>query len=208
MPKRAKIITDFREYHESELSDAVMLIINCLKMNSDLFIGLPVPVVLLKKQLKKFNKIRNSPVYQGQTPDTKKSRSVLQKSLSANGKWLNDMAYGNVSLLTKTGYPFHEKSKAQGILPKTILTLTATKSPGRLKFAISIIRIQNIRYGIMYTFADTPEKDPSKWRFYYCSKKDGIISDLVSKKEYKFVSFGMGSDNRLQYSNPVFMSAQ
>ena len=205
MPKKAKIITDFREYPESELSDSVSRILNYLKSGHDVFSALPVPLDLLKKQLKKINKVRNAMLYAGQSADTKKARRIVQRSLSSIGRYINDLANGNVSILNRSGFPLHKPCKAQGILPKTVLKLTAIRGSGRLKFEISIIRIQNVRYGIMYTLADNPEKDPSKWRFHYCSKKDGIMPNLESNREYKFVSFGMGSDRRLTYSNPVFL---
>ena len=207
MPKKAKVITDFREFPESELSDAVMIIINSLKANQKDFAELPVACTLLKSQLNKFNKVRLGVLFQGQTADTKKERKKLQRSLTNNGSTINSMYKGNVSALQKSGYPLHQPSKAQGILPKTVLTMIATRAIGKLKFAISIIRIQNVKYGIMYTLADNPEKDPSKWFFYYASKKTGTIPDLESRKEYKFVSFGMGSHRTLKYSNPVFMTA-
>ena len=158
--------------------------------------------------MKKFNKKRTTIAYHGQSTDTRKARKAMQTSLSAIGTWINVSARGNASLLHKSGFPFHQKSKAQGILPRTILTLTPLNGKGKLKFAISRINIQFVRYGMMYTLADNPEKDPSKWTFYYCSKKDGITNGLESGKDYKFVSFGMGTDKRLVYSNPVTMSAQ
>lgn len=158
MPKRAKIITYFREYTESKLSDAVSLIIDSLKTNAAYFEGLPVAVSKLKSQLKKFNKNRNSVIYDGQSADSKKARKIMQTSLKANGVWLNDSAYGNVSMLKKTGYPFHQKYESQGILPETTLKMSRTKSIGKLKFDISIIKIQNVKYGLMYTLATIQKK--------------------------------------------------
>ncbi len=171
MPKRAKIITYFREFTESNLSDTVSLIINSLKTSAAHFEGLPIPVSKLKSQLKKFNKHRNAVIYDGQSADTKKARKIMQTSLKANGAWLNNEANGNVALLKRTGYPFHQKCESQDILPQTTLKMSRAKSVGRLKFDISIIKIQNVKYGLMYTLASNPEKNPKKWNLFIVPKK-------------------------------------
>ena len=59
----------------------------------------------------------------------------------------------------------------------------------------------------MYTIDSNSEPDPSKWAFYYASQKDGSISGFDIGKTYKFVSFGMGTDNELVYSETIIVKA-
>lgn len=205
MPKKAKVITYFGEFAESDLADASAHIFYCMKQNAVLFKDTPIDLPALKKQLGKFNKLRNSPSYSSKTPDNKKLRKELQRMLKNIGTWLNGMADGDKSILVKSGFPLHELFKSVGVLPQTILKMVALNTAGSLKFLISNIKFQHIRYGIMYTLADNPDNNPAHWRLYYASIRKGVIKDLESGKYYKFASFGMGTNTKLNYSNPVIM---
>ena len=78
---------------------------------------------------------------------------------------------------------------------------------GELEFAISNLRVKGIKYGIMYTEASNIETNPAKWTFFYSGGRVGTISGLKSKTDYNFVSFGMGTETTLVYSDPVTISA-
>ena len=205
MPKKAKVITHFGEFAESELADAAAFIYYSMKKNAAYFIRIPIELLAVKKQLGKFNRVRNSPYYNSKTAENKKLRKVLEVMLKKVGHWLNGEANGNKAFLMKSGFPFHEVFKTVGILPQTILEMIAVKTIGSLKFLISKIKVQHVRYGIMYTLVDNLETNPSKWFFHYASARKGVIPNLQNKKYYKFVSFAMGTNKELRYSIPVTM---
>ena len=144
-------------------------------------------------------------MYQGKAADTNAARKVVQKIITKNGNWLNDFCDGDEALLGKTGYTLQEGFKAQGKLKETDLKMKGLVKPGTLGYEISNLKIQGIRYGLMYTLVSNTETNPAKWSFHYCASREGIIGDLISKEQYKFVSFAMGTDEDLTYSALVFM---
>ncbi len=204
----AKIITDFSNFTEPDFYKASMRVYKTLKINAAFFTDLPVKMNILLPLIVKFDNARTNLVYHGKGADVKDARKKVEKILRKNGNWLNIFADGDETLLNKTGYPFQGGFKAQGQLEETVLEIRALKQKGRVSYSISKIQLQGIRYGIMYTLTTNEDNNPAHWNFHYCAGRKGIISELISKEKHKFVSFGMGSEGKLTYSNPIEMSPQ
>ena len=185
-----------------------MLICKTLKKNANLFTGLPVKMNVFHPLVEQFDDERTNPKYYGKAADLKDVRKKIQKILSENGNWLNTFADGDESLLNKTRYPFQGGFKAQGQLDATVLDMDILNQKGMVSYSISKIALQGIRYGIMYTLETNEDKNPAHWSFHYCGGRDGIISGLISQENYKFVSFGMGTEGKLTYSEPVIIAPQ
>ena len=208
MAKKLKVVTDLDSYTEDDFYKATTKINKSIALNIGSFAGLPSDSTVLGPLIALFDKTRTELVYEGKGPDTAKARTAVQVVITQDGNWLNDFCDGDASLIAKTGYPVQKDTVSQGKLDATILTLDTVKSAGCLEFMISFIDGYGIKYGIMFTLATNTEVDPSKWEFYYAAQRTGVISGLLSKTDYKFVSFAMGTVNDLTYSEPVTMSAQ
>ena len=203
MAKGAKINYNLDSYDEDPFYKAVMKILNSLNANIGSFTGLPQAPSVLKPLVENYDKIRNALVYPEKGPDTNNARTAIQVVITTNGSWLNPFCAGNTSLLSQTGYPLQKDDVAQTKLDPTILLLTTLPDGTKLDFLISYIVGQGIHYGIMYTLATDTEMDPSQWKFYYASQREGTMPNLISKTEYKMVSFAMGTVNDLTYSPVV-----
>ena len=209
MAKIAKLNTNFDNEDENDVFKIVALIINMLTLNGGSFAGLPVTMIVLGGYYDTWNKARGAIYYAGKAAAISAARTNIQTTLTTNGTWLNNFCRGNVVLLKETGYPLAKDDTAQGKLDATVLTLTVMNIAGSLAYLISHVDAKAIKYGIMFTTADNPEPDPSKWTaFHYCGgQRDGVIPNLLSNVEYKFSSFAMGTDLDLTYSVPVIMKA-
>ena len=139
--------------------------------------------------------------YTGKTADETAGRNKIKKSVTKNGNWLNSFCNGDLALLTKSGYPLQKESEAQGVLPQTKLSVVSEVGSGIMDFFIENLKgYQHVRYGIIYTAASNTEPNPALWTFYYASQKDGSISGFTIGQVYKFVSFGMGTEKEIVYS--------
>ena len=208
MSKKLKVVTDLDSYTEDEFYKATSKINKSIALNIGSFTGLPSDSTVLGPLVEVFNKVRTELIYEGKGADIAKARTAVQVVITQDGNWLNDFCDGDASLIAKSGYPVQKDSVHQTKLDATILTLSTEKAAGSLGFMVSFIDGYGIKYGIMYTLASNLETDPSKWTFYYAAQRTGIISGLISKTDYKFASFAMGTVNDLTYSDPVTMSAQ
>ena len=209
MAKGFKITTDLGELTESLFSDATTRIFNLVNLNVLVLGGFPVPMGVLGPIpansygdfLNRYNTIRLGPEFDGKVADTLKARNILQKATTENGNWFNTFCNGDKGLLQKTGYPLQKENEAQGKLGQTTLSVISEPITGNMDFFITNLKEHNIRYGIMWTIASNPEINPAKWpNFYYASQKDGTIPGFITDEIYKFVSFGMGTDKDLTYS--------
>ena len=213
MSRTPKLNTDLSELSDPLFYDAAMLIFNLLTLNLALYPGIPIipgalgplPVGSLGAFITVFNGIRTSAPYAGKTGDTATARLNVQKAITKDGNWLNDFCQGDLGLLQKTGYPLQKAGEAQGVLDATVITL----APGlqTMDFYISVVKGGNLKYGVMYTKAANTETNPAKWTFHYAGHRDGTITGLNSKEDYKFVSFAMGTVTTLTYSDPVIGTA-
>ncbi len=207
MPKKAKIRTDFADESNANYSDIVTISCKSLNANSGSFTGLPNTTTAIMSDLDTFNDIRTKPVYDSQTADTNAARLKVDILFTANCSWINNFAQGDVPLLKKSGVPFQKESEAQPQLPATIIMLNSTSVDGQIEYHISHLSFNAIKYGIMYTLESNTDNNPANWSFFYCGgTRHGIIPGLLSKTNYKMVSFGMGTDKVLTYSDPVICS--
>lgn len=208
MPRKPKINTNFDDESEDEFYKIVKLMKQLLTANSSDFTGLPIAMTTFGPLIVTFDDKRTAAIYPGKAADTSAARTALQTAVTTNGAWLNVFCNGNLTLIKKTGYPVAKETEAQGKLDASVLNLTVLRTLGSLGFLISHVPGRAIRYGIMYTLADNPDNNPANWTFYYAAQRDGVIGGLESKKDYKMVSFAMGTDKDITYSDPVVMSAQ
>jgi hypothetical protein len=214
-----KINTDLGDLSPSEFSDGCIKIFNLLTLNSGIFSGLPEamgaidaippgvagnfgPMIFL------YNKVRLGPDYDGKTEDTQAYRNVLQKALTKNGNWLNTFCDGDPAKLAKTGYPRQKAAEAQGVLPQTVCQVVSEAGTGKMDFFIDNLKgYSHVRYGMMFTGDTNPETNPALWTFYYSSQKNGSIAGFEIGKTYKFVSFGMGTEREIVYSEVILVKA-
>ena len=155
-----------------------------------------------------YNKTITTPIYPSKAANLKASRKRAQRTLKTNGNTINTTANGDEVLLKKSAYPMQKPDEAQGQLPKTLLIIDWNNMEGELEYSISRIDEQKIKYGIMYTDADNPETDVTKWTFFYCGSRTGTMVDMESGKKFKFVSFAMGTVEKLNYSEVVYARAK
>jgi hypothetical protein len=203
MSKKSKLKVDLGDSPDPIFSDEVTIIVNSLnKYNSD-FTGLLVLPSVIEGQLVNYNKIRLAPAYDTQVAETAEARIPVQKSITLEGNWLNSYCDGNLVLLKRTGFPFQKEGEAQGKLDQTTITVNTVPNTSNVEFYISHIKGSGIHYGIMITTADSLEKNPSKWSFYYASQREGTLINLLANTAYKMVSFAMGTDKELTYSAEV-----
>ncbi len=208
MARKPKLDVNLDDLKEDEFYKATKLIKSTLNSNIGSFTGLPVDIATYGPLITTFDDKRTAAYYSGQAAEVAAARTALQTATTTNGTWLNNFCAGNLVLLKKTGYPLVKEAEAQGKLDPTVLTLKILTIMGSIGFLISHIAGTGIRYGIMYTLESNPENDPSKWTFYYSAQRDGVLAGLESKKNYKMVSFAMGTDKDITYSDPVIISAQ
>jgi len=207
MPRKAKIRTDFSDESNANYSDIVTISCKSLNANSGSFTGLPNAPSVIMSDLDIFNDIRTKPVYDSQTADTNAARLNVDILFTANCSWINNFAQGDVALLKKSGVSFQKEGEAQPQLPATILILNSTSVDGQIEYHVSHLAYQSIKYGIMYTLETNTDNNPENWKYFYCGgTRHGIISGLLSKTNYKMVSFGMGTDKTLTYSEPIICS--
>ena len=157
-----------------------------------------------------YDDTRTAPFYKGIGANISAARTAVQTVITENGTWLNNFCKGDLTLLNKTGYPLEKDSVAQGKLDQTIVILSLLKVNGSIGFLISHLVGKTIKYGVKYTLTTNLETNPAQWEgfFYAAGQRDGIIADLTSKAEYKFSSFGMGTDRDITYSEPVIITPQ
>lgn len=203
MPRKAKITTDLGYLSDPLFSDATTVIVNSINDNIADFGFLTVPTSVIATDIDNFNKCRLKPHFPSQVSETNDLRTLVQKSITINGNIINTTADGNLTLLKKSGYPLQKDAEAQGQLEATTVNLNATKVAGELEYFISHLKGGTIRYGIMITEESNLEINPAKWTFHYCGSREGIIAGLLSLTRYKVCSFGMGTDEKLTYSDPV-----
>ena len=167
----------------------------------------PVPPNAFGDFINRFNTIRLAAPYAGQTADTNTARNKVQRATTRNGNWLNTFCAGDLGLLKKTGYPLQKETEAQGKLDQSVITVTSLTIVNIMEFFITHVKGTQLRYGVMYTEATNPELNPAKWTFYYAGHRFGEIGGFVPGKVYKFVSFAMGTDLDLTYSEVVTVTA-
>ena len=208
MAKLPKINTNLDDYSEDEFYKAVKLIKSQLTTNSSDFTGLPTAMTVFGPLIVIFDDKRTGPASPTKGADTAAARTGVQTVVSSNGGWLNTFCAGDLVKLKKTGYPLAKEAESQGKLDATVLKLSSPGVAGSIEFLISHIPGKGIKYGIMYTLVSNPEVNPAKWTFYYAAQREGVVLGLESKKDYKMVSFGMGTDKDITYSDPVIISPQ
>ncbi len=215
MPKAPKLNTDFSELSDPVFSDTIIFIFNLLTLNAAMFTGLPVtmgvigplPPNTFGDLINKFNTIRLAAPYAGQTADTDAARNNVQRAVTKNGNWLNTYCNGDLTMLKKTGYPLQKESEAQGKLDESIISVTSLTVVNKMEFFITKVKGSGLRYGVMYTLATNPDLNPANWTFYYAGHRYGEIEGFIPGKAYKFVSFAMGTDLDLTYSEVVTVMA-
>ena len=215
MARLAKLNTNFSDMSDSLFSDACIIIFNLLTLNAGMFAGIPVamgalgpvPPNTFGDLINRYNTIRLGAPYAGQVADTATARNNVQRVVTKNGNWLNTFANGDLALLSKTGYPLQKESEAQGKLDQSTLSVISLPIVNRMEFFITHVKGTSLRYGVMYTFDSNTEPDPSKWTFYYAGHRYGEIPGFIPGKVYKFVSFAMGTDLDLTYSEVVTVTA-
>ena len=208
MSKKPKINTNFDDETEDDFYKITKLIKQVLNTNIGSFTGLPIDIATYVPLIITFDDKRTAAYYISKAAEVSAARTALQTATTTNGTWLNNFCNGNLVLLKKTGYPLAKEAEAQGRLDATIFTPTVLNETGKIGFLISHVPGKGIKYGIMYTLESNTETDPSKWTFYYAAQREGVLSGLTSKVDYKMVSFAMGTDNTITYSDPVTISAQ
>ena len=210
MAKGAKINYNFDDYSEEEFYKAVMLIYKVLVINIGVFTGTTMDLKAFKLAIDSFNETRTAPFYIGIGGDISAARTAIQTIVTTNGTWFNTFCNGVITLLNKTGYPMAKDAEAQGKLDATVLTVNVAKPAGSISFLISHIVGTRVKYGIMYTPITNLEPNPAKWTgfFYAAGQRDGVITDMPSKIDYKYSSFAMGTDRDITYSEPVILAAQ
>ena len=208
MAKSPKINTNLDDYNEDEFYKAIKLMKSQLTTNIGDFTGIPTAMTVFGPLIVTFDDKRTGPASPTKAAETAAARTAVQTVVSSNGGWLNTFCAGDLVKLKKTGYPLAKEAEAQGKLDATVLKLSASSMAGSIEFLISHIPGKGIKYGIMYALVANPEQNPAKWTFYYAAQRDGVITGLDSKKDYKMVSFGMGTDKDITYSDPVIISPQ
>ena len=203
-----KVNTAFGELDEGTLSDDSQKIINNLTANATLFAGIPLDATAIAALRTTFNDKRLANYYPGQAAEVGEARSSLETALSKDGNWLNSNFGGDEGALRKSGFPLHKANEAQGTLPQTTLKMIPVSNARQLDYKISNLKIRDVHYGIMYTEASNTDTNPANWKFHYAAGRKGTIKGRKSKVDYKFVSFGMGTEAQLVYSEPVTLSAQ
>ncbi len=215
MAKLPKLNTDLSGLSEPLFSDAVTIIFNLLTANSGSFPGIPVamgvmgplPPNTLGDLINRYNVIRLGAPYAGQVADTNTAHNNIQRVITKNGNWLNTFCNGDLGLLKKTGYPLQKESEAQGKLEQSTLTVFSLTIVNKMEFFITKVKGNDLRYAVMYTDATNPDLNPANWKFYYAGHRHGEIEGFTKGKSYKFVSFAMGTDTDLTYSEVVTVEA-
>jgi len=208
MAKGASINTDFSDFNESDFSVAAGKVVSSITQYASDFTFITIPISVLKDEMLIYNKVITTPYYPSKAANLKASRKRAQRTLKTNGNTINTTANGDEVLLKKSAYPMQKPDEAQGQLPKTVLTINANKIEGEVEYLIYRIDEQKIKYGMMYTDADNPDNDYSNWKFYYCGSREGTMIEMVSGKKFKFVSFAMGTIEKLTYSEVVYARAK
>ena len=208
MAKGASINTDFSDFNESDFSVAAGKVVSSITQYASDFTFITIPISVLKDEMLIYNKVITTPYYPSKAANLKASRKRAQRTLKTNGNIINTTANGDEVLLKKSAYPMQKPDEAQGQLPKTVLTINANKIEGEVEYLIYRIDEQKIKYGMMYTDADNPDNDYSNWKFYYCGSREGTMIEMVSGKKFKFVSFAMGTIEKLTYSEVVYARAK
>jgi len=208
MPQKAKINTDFAKDDESKFSTNAGKVVSSITLYATDFTFLLDPITVLKDEMVIYNGILTAPEYAAKAANLKASRIRAQKYLTKTGNLINTTADGDVALLKNSGYPMAKDKEAQGVLPPTELTIEGNNIPGELDYSISLIDGSNIRYAMMYTLASNTETNPDNWKFYYCAQRNGTIEGLDSDVDYKFVSFAMGTEKKIVYSDVVIARAK
>jgi hypothetical protein len=208
MAKGASINTDFSDFNESDFTVAAGKVVSSITQYAIDFTFITIPISVLKDEMVIYNKTITTPIYPSKAANLKASRKRAQRTLKTNGNIINTTANGDEVLMKKSAYPMQKPDEAQKQLPKTVLTIEANGIVGELEYSISRIDEQKIKYGMMYTDAENPDNDPSNWKFYYCGSREGTMVDMESGKDFKFVSFAMGTVEKLTYSEVVYAKAK
>jgi hypothetical protein len=208
MPKKSKVKTDFAKDDESKFSVSAGKVVTSITTNATDFTFLIDPITVLGAEMVIYDRILRTPDYPSKAGELKASRNNAQKYLTKTGNLINTTADGFEVLLKKSGFPMAKEDEAQGVLPPTELTIGPNNIVGELDYSISLIDESNIRYAMMMTLASNPETNPDNWKFYYCAQRNGTIEDLESNVDYKFVSFAMGTEKKIVYSEVVIARAK
>lgn len=203
MARKQKVITNWAGMSDTDFPVAVKKSNSEITLNIALYPSLPIAIGVQETLANEYDSIQKATIYEGQGKDLANKRKEIQNNITLNGNYINGVAQGDVAILEKSGYPVSKLPEKQGILEKTAVTLKTIDIAGQLNFLITGAIEKDIKFAIFYTPITNPEANPFKWTFYYCPKRKGTITGLVSQQQYKFVSAAMGTDSRLVTSDVI-----
>lgn len=204
---KQKAIIDFSRYENDEIDETCGTIHTKLVLNAADFPALPVGMAAFLLLLNSYHTILIAPLYSDQTADLHAARKLLEDALRRNGVYVNTTADGDEVLLSKSGYPLSKVPEPIGQLEQARFKKVTSISKG---FEIEIEKVPHAEGYLVLTTAekDSEPSDYSLWQWHYFPNTKGVIDDLVVSSRYKIVCVGLGTDPKLNFSEPMVRTTQ
>lgn len=182
--RKAKVITGFTRYNETELISLATVIVEKMTENADF--PDPTPSIQqISKDLKEFTALIEKCV-EGTRKDTinknnKKAELILK--LSNLGSYINVTANGDAAKLGGTGYPIAKQPESVGILPAPeYIRISDSDHSG--EFYVEIARVPKAA-GYLVRYAELPvPEESSQWSSKVFANTKGVLSGLKSATKY------------------------
>lgn len=200
-------ITDFTYITQDKFSAAVHKTITEMALHAGTYPS--PPVVLdppstpgtLSSLLKVWDDTLAKPIYEAQTGDLKNARATVQTAVTANGKYVNTIAKGDVAKLAESGFPVSKLHAPVGDLaaPNSV---KVEKGDAHLTFYFNIETVEHARgYLIAYTPAANTETDPNNWTIRWAPSHTITLAGFVADTKYKFAACAAGSSKNLFFTH-------
>ncbi|KAK3605057.1 hypothetical protein CHS0354_000723 [Potamilus streckersoni] len=174
-------------------------IITKMTENAGVFPNLPVSLTQVTAERNTYRDVFNSSEHAGRTGELQNARKALEVSLQKNGKYINDLADGNLEILEKSGYPIAKEHRHVGDLPAPEWLHVEILHGGGFTFEVANVP-NHWGYLIAYAEASDLEKNPNNWvKLWSPVPYSEFESGFKSGVKYKFAACAVGSSFKLAW---------
>jgi hypothetical protein len=199
IPQHAK--TDFSHVSNDAIANDATTIVSQMTTNASIFPNPTIPLATVSQKITDYTTVLTAPIYPTQASDLAAARKLLEESLSANAKYVNTIANGDLVILGKSGYPISKLHTPVGDLaaPNSV-KVTNGLIHGTFDMEIAIVPHAH-GYLFAYTLTTNTDTNPNNWTWRWSSTHKNTFSGFTSGQQYKFAGCGAGSSDTLVWTN-------